>query len=225
MTGQCATCRLRSGSQSRVCGSKLSLRLAWVVEGARLQLFQPQLQLLDLPVQFLRLAPKLHAPQLGNQQLQMLDLALVREQLLMLREDQRLQSSLIQQIQVGKGCVGSSHTPSMPSTLHRKHSASHKKLCKSRRGTQIANCGSAVRTGRRQSMPSNSIDNCARVSETVPSVACGQMNRPRSRRLANRQSPSPSHHSTLIRSPRRPRSRYAFSPAARSSQQILQDHT
>jgi branched-chain amino acid transport system ATP-binding protein len=30
-------------------------------------------------------------------------------------------------------------------------------------------------------MPSNSIDNCARVSETVPSIACGQMNRPRSR--------------------------------------------
>src|SRR5664279_1624034 len=126
MTGQCATYRLRSGSQSRVCGSKLSLRLAWVVEGARLQLFQPQLQLLDLPVQFLRLAPNLHAPQLGNQQLQMLDLALVREQLLMLREDQRLQSSLIQQIQVGKGCVGSSHTRSMPSTLHGGRSAAYK---------------------------------------------------------------------------------------------------
>src|SRR5664280_2791551 len=78
MTGQCATYRLRSGSQSRGCGRELSLRLAWVVGGARLQLFQSQLQLLDLPIQFLRLAPKLHAPQLGNQQLQMLDLALVR---------------------------------------------------------------------------------------------------------------------------------------------------
>jgi len=31
------------------------------------------------------------------------------------------------------------------------------------------------------------------------------MNRPRSSRLANRHSPSPSHQSTLIRSPRRPR--------------------
>ena len=30
------------------------------------------------------------------------------------------------------------------------------------------NCGSQVRSGRRQSMPSSSIDNCARVSETVP---------------------------------------------------------
>src|ERR1035441_2836954 len=134
MTGQCATYRLRSGSQSRVCGSKLSLRLAWVVGGARLQLFQPQLQLFDLPIQFLRLSPKLHAPQLGNQQLQMLDLALVGEQLLMLRKDQRLQSSLIQQIQVGKDGLGSSHIRSMPSTLLCEYSAAHKKLCKSHRG-------------------------------------------------------------------------------------------
>ena len=32
------------------------------------------------------------------------------------------------------------------------------------------NCGSHVRSGRRQSMPSSNIDNCARVSETVPLV-------------------------------------------------------
>jgi len=44
-----------------------------------------------------------------------------------------------------------------------------------------ASCGSQVRSGRRQSMPSSSIDNCARVNETVPLVACGQMNRPLSR--------------------------------------------
>lgn len=60
-------------------------------------------------------------------------------------------------------------------------------------------------TGRRQSMPSSSIDNWARVSETVPPSAFGQMKRPRSRRFTNRQSPSPSHQSTLIKSPRRPR--------------------
>ena len=46
---------------------------------------------------------------------------------------------------------------------------------------------------------------CARVRQTVPSVACGQMNRPRSRRLANRHSPSPSHHKSLTMSPLRPR--------------------
>src|SRR5438128_8234077 len=66
-------------------------------------------------------------------------------------------------------------------------------------------CGSHVRSSRRQSMPSSSIDNCARVSETVPLVACGQTKRPRSSRLANRHNPSPSYQRTLIRSPRRPR--------------------
>src|SRR5215471_21510002 len=67
------------------------------------------------------------------------------------------------------------------------------------------NCGSHVRSGRRQSIPSNSIDNCARVRETLPSVACGQTKRPRSNRFANRHNPSPSNQRTLIRSPRRPR--------------------
>src|ERR1035438_8875563 len=51
--------------------------------------------------------------------------------------------------------------------------------------THTAICGAQVLCGLRQSMPSSSIDNCARVRQTVPSVACGQMNRPRSRRLAN----------------------------------------
>jgi hypothetical protein len=45
-----------------------------------LQIFQPQLQLFDLPLQLLRLAPKLHPPQLAEQQLQMLDLTLTRKQ-------------------------------------------------------------------------------------------------------------------------------------------------
>ena len=67
------------------------------------------------------------------------------------------------------------------------------------------NCGSQVRSGRRQSMPSSNIDNCARVSETVPLVACGHTKRPRSNRFANRHNPSPSYQRTLIRSPRRPR--------------------
>ena len=35
----------------------------------RFQFLQPQLQLLDLPLQLLRLPPKLHAVQLGQQQL------------------------------------------------------------------------------------------------------------------------------------------------------------
>jgi len=49
-------------------------------------------------------------------------------------------------------------------------------------------CGVQVRSGRRQSMPSSSIDNCARVNETVPLVACGHTKRPRSSRFENRHS-------------------------------------
>ena len=71
--------------------------------------------------------------------------------------------------------------------------------------THTASCGVQVRSGLRQSMPSRSIESCARVRQTVPSVACGQMNRPRSRRLANRHRPSPSHHKSFTMSPLRPR--------------------
>ncbi len=65
--------------------------------------------------------------------------------------------------------------------------------------------GAKVRSGLRQSIPSSSIDNCARVNATVPFSALGHTNRPRSNRLANRQSPSPSNHKSLTMSPRRPR--------------------
>ena len=64
----------------------------------RFQLFQPQLQLLDLPLQLLRLPPKLHPMQLRQEQLPMLDLAPPRlqlfvlgEELPVLRQDQRSQ--------------------------------------------------------------------------------------------------------------------------------------
>jgi len=65
--------------------------------------------------------------------------------------------------------------------------------------------GCHVRSGRRQSIPSSSIDNCAVLSKTVPVSACGQTNRPRSRRFVNRHMPSPSLHKSLTRSPLRPR--------------------
>ena len=45
----------------------------------------------------------------------------------------------------------------------------------------------------------------AGVSATVPLVACGHRNLPRSSLFAKRQRPSPSHHNILIKSPRRPR--------------------
>ena len=61
------------------------------------------------------------------------------------------------------------------------------------------------RLGMRQSMPSNSMDNCAGVSATPPELACGHTKRPRCRRLASSIRPWPSNHSTLRMSPRRPR--------------------
>ena len=65
--------------------------------------------------------------------------------------------------------------------------------------------GRHVRSGARQSIPSRSIDNCAGVSATFPSLAEGQTNRPRSSRFMNMQAPWPSHQMTFTRSPRRPR--------------------
>ncbi len=64
---------------------------------------------------------------------------------------------------------------------------------------------SAVRTGCRQSIPSSNIDNCAALSDTLPLCACGQTKRPRSKRLAIKHRPVPSHHNSLSKSPRRPR--------------------
>ena len=67
-----------------------------------------------------------------------------------------------------------------------------------------ADNGSHVLCGCRQSMPSKSIDNCARVNDTVPLVACGHTKRPRSNLFWKRQRPSPSNHKSLIKSPRFP---------------------
>src|SRR5580704_4289897 len=75
-----------------------------------------------------------------------------------------------------------------------------------------ASSGRQVRAGIRQSMPSSNIDSCAGVRKTAPSLAWGQTKRPFSRRFANRQRPCPSHHNTLIRSPRRPRKTSRWPP-------------
>src|ERR1051326_9350979 len=53
--------------------------------------------------------------------------------------------------------------------------------------------GVLVRTGRRQSMPSSSMDSCARLNDTAPCSACGQMKRPRSRRSEEHTSELQSH--------------------------------
>lgn len=53
-----------------------------------------------------------------------------------------------------------------------------------------------------QLSPSSSIASCADVRWILPSLSAGQMKRPRSRRLTNRQRPSSSAHNIFIKLPR-----------------------
>jgi len=65
--------------------------------------------------------------------------------------------------------------------------------------------GRHVRTGMRQSMPSNSIASCAELMASLPLEGDGQTNRPRSSRFENRHAPWLSHQMIFNKSPRRPR--------------------
>ena len=89
----------------------------------------------------------------------------------------------------GRAFRSGSTTTDMRGVSHeraRSHPRMRKKSCAKNLAGYTDNCGSHVRSGRRQSMPSSSIDNCARVNETVPLAACGQTKRPRSNRFANK---------------------------------------
>jgi hypothetical protein len=129
-----------------------------------LQVFQLQFQLLDLMVEFFGLAAELHAPQLGDEQLEVLDLGGARVQLYrqagelvvaFLDPTLACQQQRLQGIDVVGQVGGVEHAPSL------------------REGRYVykPEAGFQVRSGRRQSMPSNSIDNCAWLSVTVPLVA------------------------------------------------------
>ena len=83
MIRQCAPRGLRCRRSRRGGDRSRFWRVGLFLAAIRFQFLQPQLQLLDLPRELLRLTPKLHAMQLGQQQLQMLDLALARLQLLL----------------------------------------------------------------------------------------------------------------------------------------------
>src|SRR5450755_1131083 len=78
--------RRQRASRRLACSSR---RRRWLLKGRCLlaavgfQFFQLQLKLFDLPLDLLRAAPELHALQLGDEQRQMLDLMLMREQLLL----------------------------------------------------------------------------------------------------------------------------------------------
>ncbi len=73
---------LRQGTPRGFCyiHGRRGRRLRWshLLRLRGFKFIEPQLQLLDLAVQLFRFAPKLHAPQLGDQQLQVLDFAVAR---------------------------------------------------------------------------------------------------------------------------------------------------
>jgi hypothetical protein len=126
--------------------------------------------------------------QLGQKQLQMLDLTFPREQLLGFGDQFPMfapgsahagfRGKDVQILERGHRHARRSHE------LTRFHPARARKSCGKNLARYTDNCGVQVRSGRRQSMPSSSIDNCARVNKTVPLVACGDTKRPRSSRLA-----------------------------------------
>ena len=79
---------------------------------ALLQFSQPQFQLLDLAIHFLRRSSELHAPQLSQQQLEMFDLRIAGLQLLVMYQDllvlfydQSFQFTGIERFQVGKNVI------------------------------------------------------------------------------------------------------------------------
>jgi hypothetical protein len=167
----------------------------------RLQLLQPQLELLELAGHLLRRAAVLLAPQAGDLELELLDLQRLGHQarsggreLFSLRGDEP-----VQRFDIGRQIEG--HERIVPASEDRSTcnpvDESIGRACPAAVGRQ-------VRIGMRQSMPSSSMPSCAAVNATTPSADDGQTKWPFSSRLANRHSPWPSHHSTLISPPRRP---------------------
>lgn len=87
------------------------------------QFIEPQLQLLDFALQLFRFAPELHAPQSGQQQLQVLDFVVARlqlfplrgeqlvfrEELFVLRQNQRAEGSSIELIQIRENARRDGH--------------------------------------------------------------------------------------------------------------------
>jgi hypothetical protein len=89
-------------------GCRLSLSRCCCLRPFRLEIFQTKLQLLDLPGDLLRAAAELHAPQLGQQQLEVLDLGFPRQQtlvngqaLIVFGEEQFQQGFPVESVQIG----------------------------------------------------------------------------------------------------------------------------
>src|SRR6202167_1443395 len=85
-------------------------RRRWGMRGlTSLQLFQLQLQLLDLASDFFALGTEHHAPKLGNDQLQMFDLTVASKQFLLLRHHKGFERLSIQSAQINNTGMRISH--------------------------------------------------------------------------------------------------------------------
>ena len=160
--------------------------------GFAFQFLECQLKLSDLGNQLLRGLPETHPLELGKLETQRLDQGVAGRQSSFQLGDPGVF------VDEGNGLIRH------PDPLANQDVQCQKNLSKpvtfypARRGI-------TVRSGRRQSMPSSSIESCADVRLTLPVFVTGHTNLPRSIRLENRHMPWPSYHSSLTRSPRLPR--------------------
>ena len=143
------------------------------------QFLERQLQLSEL----LRRPAELHAPKPGDLDAQRLDEKIAADELGADKGELRLQRG-DPLIPIGCGDAFVRHGKSIS-----------ERLCNGRRNAvrrvpgQPASEGVQLRSGRRQSMPSSSIESCAGVRLTVPAPVIGHTNRPRSMRFENRHNP------------------------------------
>src|SRR6185437_1177432 len=163
-----------------------------------------QLELRDGAVDPLRRAAKLRAPKPGKLEAELLDLGTRRDSI-----PRQLANDAFERIDIIRqnGRIDRHESALTVHLLLRHHDHGTESSCR----VHPASCGRSVRIGVRQSMPSSSIASCAGVSAAAaPADVAGQIKRPFSSRLANRQRPWPSHHNTLMRRPCRPRNTKAW---------------
>ena len=158
---------------------------------AGLQFLEPQFELLDLAADPLRGAAELHPAQLGDLELELLDL----QRLDLHRRLRRLQLALAgqregaQRVRIGGQFGGGErHATELSSPDWSRTRIKESELCQ----TSIGCCGGGGATVRRQSIASISRENCAGVSVIAPSTIGGQTKRPFSSRLAISHRPLPS---------------------------------
>ena len=171
--------RLRQRAPSRLAalrpGGGVRGIVGWRRSGhLRLQLLERQFELLGLGRQALRRAAELDAPQPGQLQPEPLDQRALIGQRRGLRPTRWRAAR--RRRRAGRRDRGPRrHDPCRRRVVPNESPASR---------CYPAISGRQLRAGMRQSMPSSSIESCAGVSETTPSLACGQMKCPRSSRLA-----------------------------------------